>query len=231
MKYVKDYLKWSSVFEAITQYAPPAGIEIAPGVDARIDTKLQGIISAIKAEFGKPLTIQSGFRDPVRNRKVGGAAKSAHLRNTAVDLSFDKTKADTIRLIELASKYGAGGIGVYGLGNVHIDTEERRAWGKGYRRNGVPNWAEPVIQKHLTGTLSDISKELIQTPVASVAEPTEKAIGAQAGQVYTTPGDPYQYRVSGGVWWTQGPRIPEWKSLETNRRATAILDARHPDAR
>ena len=28
MKYVQDYLKWGSVFEAITQYEPPAGIEI-----------------------------------------------------------------------------------------------------------------------------------------------------------------------------------------------------------
>lgn len=54
--------------------------------------------------------------------------------------------------------------------------------------------------------------------------------------LYTTPGDPYQYKVVDGVWHTKGARkdgtgnIPEWTSLEDNQKATDILNKRHPDA-
>lgn len=54
--------------------------------------------------------------------------------------------------------------------------------------------------------------------------------------LYTTPGDPYQYKVVDGVWYTKGARkdgtgnIPEWTSLEDNQKATDILNKRHPDA-
>jgi hypothetical protein len=40
-------------------------------------------------------------------------------------------------------------------------------------------------------------------------------------------GDPYEYKVIDGIWWTKGPEIPEWKSLDTNREANDILDARY----
>ena len=54
--------------------------------------------------------------------------------------------------------------------------------------------------------------------------------------VYTTPGDPYQYKVVKCVWYTKswknrGKIIKDWISLESNKKATDILDGRHPDAR
>ena len=55
-------------------------------------------------------------------------------------------------------------------------------------------------------------------------------------ELYTTPGDPYQYKVVDGVWYTKGSRkdgtgnIPEWTSLENNQKANDILNKRHPDA-
>jgi hypothetical protein len=53
---------------------------------------------------------------------------------------------------------------------------------------------------------------------------------------YTTPGDPYQYKVVKCVWYTKswknrGKIIKDWISLESNKKATDILDGRHPDAR
>lgn len=50
-------------------------------------------------------------------------------------------------------------------------------------------------------------------------------------KIYTTPGDPYQYKVSNGVWMTKGPKISDWQSLEANKKATDKLDSRHPEAR
>jgi hypothetical protein len=53
---------------------------------------------------------------------------------------------------------------------------------------------------------------------------------------YTTPGDPYQYKVVKCIWQTKswknrGKIIKDWISLENNKKATDILDGRHPDAR
>ena len=53
---------------------------------------------------------------------------------------------------------------------------------------------------------------------------------------YTTPGDPYQYRVVNGQWETKswknrGKIIKNWDSLEDNPDATGILDTRHPGVR
>ena len=53
---------------------------------------------------------------------------------------------------------------------------------------------------------------------------------------YTTPGDPYQYKVVECVWYTKswknrGKIIKDWISLANNKKATDILDGRHPDAR
>ena len=56
------------------------------------------------------------------------------------------------------------------------------------------------------------------------------------GTIYKTPGDPYQYKVVNGEWFTKslenrGKIIPDWISLENNVKATNILDGRFPDAR
>jgi hypothetical protein len=54
--------------------------------------------------------------------------------------------------------------------------------------------------------------------------------------IYKTPGDPYQYKVVNGEWFTKslenrGKIIPDWISLANNVKATNILDSRFPDAR
>ena len=53
---------------------------------------------------------------------------------------------------------------------------------------------------------------------------------------YTTPGDPYQYKVVECVWFTKswknrGKIISDWISLANNQKAITILDGRFPDAR
>ena len=53
---------------------------------------------------------------------------------------------------------------------------------------------------------------------------------------YTTEGDPYQYKVVNGQWYTKswknrGKIIKDWVSLENNPTATAELDRRHPGVR
>lgn len=57
--------------------------------------------------------------------------------------------------------------------------------------------------------------------------------GTDEQGVYTTPGDPYQYKVIGCVWHTKGgpKNIQKWKSLAGNENASKILDGRYPKAK
>lgn len=116
------------------------------GVGVGLAKKLQEIESA----FGGKLNVTSGARSEERNRSVGGAGNSAHLRGNAVDVTFNGGVQETLKLIEAASKAGIGGIGVYGPGSVHLDVESKRAWGPNYRRGSVPQWAESAIRAHET---------------------------------------------------------------------------------
>lgn len=43
-------------------------------------------LEKIRAHFGKPITINSGFRNPAVNAKVGGAKTSQHLEGIAADI-------------------------------------------------------------------------------------------------------------------------------------------------
>jgi hypothetical protein len=49
-------------------------------------------------------------------------------------------------------------------------------------------------------------------------------------QVYKSAGDPYSYKVIDGVWFTKGPKIPNWKSLKGNKASADILNKRFPNA-
>lgn len=120
---------------------------VEKGVHSGIAKKLQEIESA----FGGRLNVTSGYRDSAHNARVGGAKDSAHTRGNAVDVTFNGGIPETLKLIEAASKAGIGGIGVYRPGSVHLDTENRRAWGPSYGRDSVPQWAEAAIRAHETG--------------------------------------------------------------------------------
>ena len=47
----------------------------------------------------------------------------------------------------------------------------------------------------------------------------------------TGQGDPYSYKIVDGIWFTKGPKIPDWKSLEGNQKAIDKLDQTFPEAR
>jgi hypothetical protein len=143
-----------------------------------INDDLANKLETIKNEYGKPFKIISTLRDPKHNADVGGAKNSAHLRGNAVDIKLgDRTKEDTLRFIEIASKNGIGGIGVYKPGSVHLDVESRRAWGPTQHRGSVPSWAETTIKAH--------EANKINTDYASLAG----AAGAVGG-IIGKPGSP-----------------------------------------
>lgn len=129
-----------------------SGLQFAPGVDPGISAAISEKMRAIQNVFGKRLVITSGFRSPERNSKVGGAKNSAHMRGNAVDISTNGMSTDDkVRLIQVASAIGIGGIGVYSSGALHFDVESRRAWGDDFHLSTLPQWASGVIAGHLQG--------------------------------------------------------------------------------
>jgi len=53
----------------------------------------------------------------------------------------------------------------------------------------------------------------------------------QSSPPYTTEGDPYQYRVTNGMWETKGNTLKNWVSLKDRPEAIKKLDKRFPNAR
>jgi len=95
-------------------------------------------LQALRAAWGRPLTVNSGYRSAAHNRKVGGSPKSQHLEGKAFDLALTATTraardAEREALIRLAKAAGFTGIGRYD-GFAHVDTGPKREWdrrGKG----------------------------------------------------------------------------------------------------
>lgn len=134
-------------------YAPVTGLNFKPGVDSRISPQLASIVQRIFAEYGQNLPIESGYRDPARNKKAGGAKNSAHMRHNAVDIDTRSlSHEERLKLIRIASANGIGGIGVYN-NNLHFDIENKRAWGPNFSRTSIPGWASKTIAAHLSGQL------------------------------------------------------------------------------
>lgn len=86
---------------------------------------LMNVIYDVAEKFGE-VQVLSTFRDPERNRRVGGATHSYHLRCQAIDF---RVRGRTQGLLQyLAAREEVGGLKRYPLGFYHIDTGPRRTW-------------------------------------------------------------------------------------------------------
>lgn len=85
-------------------------------------------LQELRAEIGLPFHVNSGYRSPEYNKKVGGAPNSFHMQGMAFDISLSNLNRDT--MFKKAEDYGFNGIGQYNS-FIHIDTRDYRArWDK-----------------------------------------------------------------------------------------------------
>jgi uncharacterized protein YcbK (DUF882 family) len=96
-----------------------------------IDPALLDLMARVQAIVGQPLRVLSGYRSWRTNRfmRIVGfdvAEHSQHVAAKAVDFMVPGITA--AKLGEIARRCGAGGIGVYRSGFVHIDTGMQRNW-------------------------------------------------------------------------------------------------------
>ena len=99
--------------------------------------------------YFKSYSITAIYRNPELNKCVGGAGKSKHMNNYAVDFYVLNPKEGNEKERELLVKNMCQfwkvegknfkmGLGVYGNNRYHIDTQGHRTWGKDYKSTSSP---------------------------------------------------------------------------------------------
>ena len=90
--------------------------------------RLVMVLQSIRSHFGTAVTINSGYRTPQYNTKVGGVAHSQHCYGTAADITVRGQKPAAVAAYARQLMPDWGGVGVYSQkGFTHIDTREVRA--------------------------------------------------------------------------------------------------------
>lgn len=86
-----------------------------------IDGYLVSILDILRNQVGKPVIINSGYRTPARNKEVGGAKYSYHMRGMAADIRINGMTAKEIA--DKLNKIIPDGCGIIVYNTwVHIDT-------------------------------------------------------------------------------------------------------------
>lgn len=85
-------------------------------------TRLAASLESLRTRLGgAPLHINSGYRCPAYNKRIGGATQSQHMLGKAADLSGRKsTPAQIAAAAEYVGSFKNGGIGRYAT-FTHVD--------------------------------------------------------------------------------------------------------------
>jgi len=78
-------------------------------------------LEAIRVHFGKPIVVNSAYRTPTYNQKVGGATNSYHMKGRAFDISI--TGVTPREVCKYAKQIGIKGVIQYGTFS-HVDSRE-----------------------------------------------------------------------------------------------------------
>lgn len=93
-----------------------SGAETPPEVLENLK-ELAANLQVLRDHLGKPIRINSAYRSPAHNAKIGGAKKSQHLLGTAADIVVvGQSPRETRKVIEILIKEGKmkqGGLGAY----------------------------------------------------------------------------------------------------------------------
>lgn len=83
-----------------------------------IDNELLSILENVRQHFGKPVIINSAYRTPTYNKKIGGSRLSYHCRGMAADIRI--TGVDPKEIARYLESRSVRGIGLYST-FVHVD--------------------------------------------------------------------------------------------------------------
>lgn len=135
--------------------------------------------------LGKPLIVNSGYRSPTYNKRIGGAKASQHMRATAFDISMKNHDPSVFEAA--ARKAGFTGFGFYQRSNfIHVDTGRARSWGKRWfkKHTGpLPNAPKPKRTPPLKPSPRLVEAPEPATPPATPKDAPKGKAGAVAALV------------------------------------------------
>jgi zinc D-Ala-D-Ala carboxypeptidase len=87
--------------------AEARGIDNTPPDKAKacLANLINKVLNPLRASYGKPITVTSGYRCPRLNALVGGVSTSQHLLGQAADISGG-SRSENARLFELIKQMG-----------------------------------------------------------------------------------------------------------------------------
>lgn len=102
------------------------------GSVAELDMKVKKALMEACAVIKKPVPVNSAYRDPACNKKVGGAGKSMHMSRLAVDINAGALGENAKSVWIVFKRNNFKGIGCYNPNTVHLDLRSQDIrWGKG----------------------------------------------------------------------------------------------------
>jgi uncharacterized protein YcbK (DUF882 family) len=92
--------------------------------EVKLDPEGLEKLQALRERLGRPISINSAYRTPEYNARIGGSPKSQHKEGKAFDIVVSGMKPEQV--IHLAKVVGFRGIGLYDT-FLHIDVRENPA--------------------------------------------------------------------------------------------------------
>jgi uncharacterized protein YcbK (DUF882 family) len=91
----------------------------------KLDIRLPQTLEKLRALAGsKSIHINSGYRSPAYNKKIGGSTNSQHMQGTAADITIAGLTPKQVAA--LAEKAGFMGVGTYPT-FTHVDVRPKKA--------------------------------------------------------------------------------------------------------
>ena len=124
---INAYSKVSDGVKQLSTHFKVREFACGDGSDAiLVAPRLVMVLESIRAHFGAAVTINSGYRTPEHNAKVGGVARSQHCYGTAADIVVKRQTPEAVAAFARTLMPDWGGVGVY-KSFTHIDVREARA--------------------------------------------------------------------------------------------------------
>ena len=82
-------------------------------------------LQKIRSHFNKPITINSAYRNPTHNKRVGGSSNSYHVKGRAFDIVVKDISPNEVA--KYAQSIGIKGIIQYSWG-IHVDSRASKYW-------------------------------------------------------------------------------------------------------
>ncbi len=119
------------VYKKLSKYFSSKEFENKEDKEFFIDQVLIQKLDLVREEFGESITITSGYRSPLYNKKIGGSSSSQHCLGKAADIRPTVSSSVKLDLLySICEKYfeAVGDGRKKGFIHVDIRTGKQRRW-------------------------------------------------------------------------------------------------------